>query len=76
MMCLFLFEIIGLVFEVLGSLFLLVETIRFRFDDEHLEVCVDKKDYRMRLRMRKVGITLLLIGFLLQLIGAIARIRT
>jgi len=76
MMYFFLFEIIGLVSGFLGSLLLLVETVRFGFVDGRLAVCPDEKVYRNRLRIRKIGIILLIIGFLLQLIGAIARIIT
>lgn len=76
MMYFFLFEIVGLVFGILGSSLLLTETVRFGFVDGRLAVCPDEKVYRNRLRIRKVGIILLLIGFLFQLVGAIARITT
>ena len=69
-----LFEVIGLILEILGSFFLLVETVEFRLKRGRLEVDVDEKSYGKRVRIRIAGITLLLIGFMLQLFGIVARL--
>jgi hypothetical protein len=71
-----LLEVAGLILEILGSILLLIEAVKFRLKNQHLEVCVDEKGYHNRLRIRIAGITLLLIGFVLQLFEAIARMTT
>ena len=69
-----LLEVIGLILEILGVFFLLVETVEFRLKRGRLEVDVDEKSYDKRIRIRIAGITLLLIGFMLQLFGIVARL--
>jgi hypothetical protein len=60
-------EIGGLILGFLGSIFLLIEPVKFRLKNEHLETDVDVAGYFKRLCIRRVGIVLLATGFALQI---------
>jgi hypothetical protein len=69
-MCLVL-EISGLILGFLGSVLLLIEPIKFRLKNEHVEVDADIAGYNKRLRIRRVGIVLLATGFALQIVAIV-----
>ena len=66
-MWLFLSELAGLLFEIIGSTLLLLEAIRFKFKDGHLYVRRDEKGFKKRRNLRRWGFAFFLIGFILQL---------
>jgi len=67
-MCLIILKVVGLVLGFLGSMFLLKEPVRLRLKDGHVEVDTDMKSYNNRLCMKRVGILLLAVGFILQIV--------
>ena len=67
------FEVFGLICEIVGSSFLLYETIEFRIANQRLMVNLDESRLRKATRIRILGIVILMVGFSLQLIGTLLR---
>lgn len=67
-----LLELIGVILGSVGSLFLLIEPVELRLEQNgHLAAFIpeDMKDYRNRLLKRRIGVLLLAVGFFLQIIA-------
>jgi len=67
-------KVVGLVIGFLGSIFLLEEPVRLRLKGGHVEVDSDMRNYNNRLYMRRAGITLLAISFIIQIVSIIPEI--
>jgi len=69
-MCLVL-EVAGLILGFVGSVFLLIEPMRFKLKDGHVEVDTDIEGYNNRLSIRRIGIVLIAIGFAFQVVAIV-----
>jgi hypothetical protein len=62
-----LLKVVGLVLGFFGSIFLLKEPVRLRLKEGHVEVDTDMKGYNNRLNIRRAGIVLVAMSFMLQI---------
>ena len=67
-----LFKVFALTLGFLSSILPLNEPVRLRLKKGNVEVDTDMKGYRNRLKMRRTGIVLLGLSFILQIIAIIA----